>query len=296
MQSYLENFTQYLAEEKTLAENSILAYSRDINEFHIFLANKNINNPCDVTETEIIAFLFHLKSQGKSSSTVNRKLASLRVYYYFLGTHNNMLKDPTKGIKPPKIEKKKIEYLTVEEIEQLLSISDSSAKGLRDKALLEVLYASGMRVSEIAGTDLANINLRIGFITVNGEVGKARVIPLGRPARAALEAYIYEARPLMAKDKDKSKEALFLNYNGERLTRQGIWKVIKENAKVAGIEIKITPRALRNSFAIHMIQNGADLKTLQELLGHENMTATQIYLSFSKNRIKDVYDIAHPRA
>jgi len=153
-----------------------------------------------------------------------------------------------------------------------------------------------MRVSEIAGANLADINLRIGFIMSGGEHGKARIIPLGRPARAALETYFYEGRPKLIRDDDNDCQALFVNYNGERLTRQGIWKLIKGYAKGADIEHKLTPQTLRNSFAVHMIQNGADLKSVQELLGHEDMTATQIYLSVSKNRIKDVYDRTHPRA
>ncbi len=296
MQSYLLEFTEYLESEKAMSRNSMLAYGRDIKDFLSFLVGKKIADPCEVTETEIIAYLFSQKANGRSAATVNRKLVSLRTYYCYLNMYKNMNGDPTRGIKPPKIERKKMEYLTIDEIEQLLSNPDESIKGCRDKALLEVLYASGMRVSEVSATDLSNINLRIGFITVDGEAGKARVIPLGRPSRAALEVYIYEARPRLLREGKPDTEALFLNYNGDRITRQGIWKIIKENAKSANIETQITPRTLRNSFAIHMIQNGADLKTLQELLGHEDMTATQVYLSFSKNRIKDVYDIAHPRA
>ncbi|MDD3873984.1 MAG: tyrosine-type recombinase/integrase, partial [Methanosarcina sp.] len=202
----------------------------------------------------------------------------------------------TENIKSPRIERKEIQYLTVTEIERLLSQPDDSIKGIRDKALLEILYASGMRVSEIAGADLEDINLRIGFILSRGEYGKARIIPLGRPARAALETYFYEGRPKLIREKNRNCQALFVNYNGERLTRQGIWKLIKQYAKGAGLGKKLTPQILRNSFAIHMIQNGADLKSLQELLGHEDISATQVYLSASKNRIKDVYDKTHPRA
>ena len=296
MESYLERFKTYLEEKKSLAQNSLLAYGRDIQDFHVFLQEKGITNICDVTKTEIVSYLLFLKNQGKSAATVNRKLASLRAYFQYLQSDQVFSHDPTEGIKSPKIERRKVEFLTVEEVEKLLTIPDDSNKGQRDRALLEVLYASGMRVSEIAGTDLPNINLRIGFIMIEEEFGKARVIPLGRPARAALESYIYESRPSLLRNKEPETQALFLNYNGERLTRQGIWKIIKENAKIAEIDMKITPQTLRNSFAVHMMQNGADLKTLQELLGHEDLTATQIYLSFSKNRIKDVYDNTHPRA
>jgi len=296
MKSCLAEFRGYLAEKKSLAKNSLLAYGRDVQDFHVFLQEKDITNIRDVTKTEIVSYLLSLKNQGKSSATINRKLASLRAFFQYLKSDKGFSQDPTEGIRSPKIERRKLEYLTVEEVEKLLTIPDDSVKGRRDKALLEVLYASGMRVSEIAGADLSNINLRIGFIMIEEDFGKARVIPLGRPARAALESYIYESRPSLLRNKEHETQALFLNYNGERLTRQGIWKIIKENAKAANIDMKITPQTLRNSFAVHMMQNGADLKTLQELLGHEDLTATQIYLSFSKNRIKDVYDNTHPRA
>jgi len=296
MESNLSLFIKYLAEEKAMASNSLLAYGRDVNDFIIFLSEKGISDLDDVTKTEVISFLLALKNHGKSAATVNRKLASLRSFFYYIKSRKGLAIDPTEGIKSPKIERKKLEYLTVEQIERLLTKPDDSIKGRRDRALLEVLYASGMRVSEAAAADLSNINLRIGFITTDGEHGKARAIPLGRPARAALEAYIYESRPMLLNHEGPETQALFLNYNGDRLTRQGIWKIIKLNAKAADIDAEITPKTLRNSFAVHMIQNGADLMTLKELMGHEDLTATQVYLSFSKNRIKDVYDHAHPRA
>ncbi len=296
MEAYLSEFAEYLAEKKEMARNSMLAYGRDVHDFFVFTREKGITDVAEVTKTEVIAYLLALKNQNKSAATVNRKLASLRAFFHYLESQKGFSHNPAEGIKSPKIERKKLEYLTVEEVEQLLARQDDSPKGLRDKALLEVLYASGMRVSEATEANLSSVNLRIGFIMTGGEGGKARVIPLGRPARAALEAYIYESRPSLCRDKESDTEALFLNYNGERLTRQGIWKIIRDSAKASNIDAKITPQTLRNSFAVHMIQNGADLKTLQELLGHEDLTATQVYLSFSKNRIKDVYDNTHPRA
>jgi integrase/recombinase XerD len=296
MEDCLLEFTDYLSNEREMAKNSTLAYGRDLNDFLVFIKEKEIISPQEVTNTEIISYLFFLKNEGRSTATVNRKLASLRTFFCFLSTHKGMAHDPTNGIKTPKVERKEMEYLSLEEVEQLLSNPNDSVKGIRDKALLEMLYASGMRVSEAVGTDLSSVNLRIGFIMIDEDVGKARIVPLGRPARAALEKYIYEARPAFLCGEKSEEEALFLNYLGARLSRQGIWKIIRENAKEAGIKNKITPKMLRNSFAIHMIQNGADIKTLQELLGHEDVTATQVYLNYSKNRIKDVYDNAHPRA
>jgi integrase/recombinase XerD len=203
--------------------------------------------------------------------------------------------NPTQNIKSPRIERKAIEYLTLEEVDKLLSVPDDSLIGMRDRAMLELLYATGIRVTELIEANLEDINLRMGFITCAGEQSKARIIPIGRPARAALESYIYDARPAIVKEK-KDQKSLFVNYTGERITRQGMWKILKEYGRKAGLEEKLTPNVLRNSFAVHMIQNGADLKSLQELMGHEDISATQIYLTVTKNRIKDVYDRTHPRA
>jgi len=296
MDQYLNEFTAYLSQEKRMAQNSLEAYKRDVLEFAEMIRKKQDLRLDEVSNTEIVAYLLKLKNDGKSAATVNRKIASLRAFYNYMVLRNNIKTNPTLNIKSPKIERKEIEYLSIEEIEILLSKPDRSIKGIRDRAILELLYATGIRVSEIVETNVEDLNLRMGFVVCNGEHGKARIIPLGRPARAAAEEYIYEARPKLLRDNNGDEKALFLNYNGGRFTRQGLWKLLKEYAKLAGIENKLTPQTLRNSFAVHMIQNGADLKSLQELLGHEDINATQIYLSVSKNRIKEVYDRTHPRA
>lgn len=296
MELYVNQFIEYLKTERKLSQNSLSAYSRDLREFLRFLSEKGIGSPEEAAETEIVAYLLKLRNEGKSGATINRRTASIRAFYGFLAAQGRIKENPTVKVKTPKTERKAIEYLTIEEIELLLSQPDQSLRGLRDKALLELLYASGIRVSEVTGTNVEDINLRIGFVTITGEHGKARIIPLGRPARSALETYIYDVRPKLLRDQEKEDTALFLNYYGERMTRQGLWKLLKEYAKKAGLEHKLTPQILRNSFAVHMIQNGADLKSLQELLGHEDISATQIYLSVSKNHIKTVYDQTHPRA
>ncbi len=249
----------------------------------------------EATNADVVAYLLHLKSAGRSGATINRKLASIRSFYHFLIRQGEMTEDPTLNIKSPRLPRKKIEFLSIHEVELLLEQPDETPKGIRDRALLELMYASGMRVSELAMANLSDLNLRIGFITCTGEHGKARVIPVGRPARAALENYVYEGRKVLLRNKEED-DALFLNYLGERISRQGVWKIIKEYAGRAGLDTKLSPQILRNSFAAHMIQNGADLKSLQELLGHEDITATQIFMSVSKNRIMDVYDKTHPRA
>ncbi|MEG1930811.1 MAG: site-specific tyrosine recombinase [Anaerovorax sp.] len=296
MNKKIEDFICYLKTEKKLSDNSLSAYRGDLYEFDRFIGEKGVTDLAEVQNTQVVAYLLNLKHEGKSRATANRKIASLRAFYNLLLQNGQMKDNPTLNIKSPRIERKAIEYLTVEEIDKLLSAPDDTIKGIRDRAMLELLYATGIRVSEITETDVEHINLRMGFVTCTGEHGKARIIPMGRPARAAMEAYIYEARGKMLKDDHRDEPALFLNYQGQRLTRQGLWKILKEYAKEAGVAHKLTPQILRNSFAVHMIQNGADLKSLQELMGHEDMAATQIYLSVTKNRIKDVYDRTHPRA
>lgn len=278
-----------------MSANTLEAYSRDVSEFISFEGARGNTDILAVTSTEIVAFLHNLKAMGKSAATVNRKLASLRAFFNYLIAERLISDNPTANIKSPKIERKGVEYLSLEEIDTLLSIPDESPKGIRDRAMLEVLYATGIRVSEIIEANLEDINLRMGFITCSADQSRARIVPLGRPARAALENYIYDVRDMLIRE-NKGEEALFVNYYGKRITRQGLWKVLKEYGAKAGIEHKLTPNIIRNTFAVHMLQNGADLKSLQELMGHEDITATQIYLSATKSRIKDVYDKAHPRA
>ena len=292
---YIEQFSDYLKNTKKKAANTVEAYERDVKEFTSFVAARGIADVTDVKNTEVVAYLLELKNAGKSAATVNRKLASVRSFYRFLLEKGKIDEDTTNNIKSPRIPRKKLQYLTIEEIDKLLSAPDDSLRGKRDRAILELLYATGIRVTELIEANVEDINLRMGFITCAGEQSKARIIPMGRPARAAMEEYIYDVRDKLLRD-NKDDKALFLNYYGQRITRQGLWKILKAYGESAGLEHKLTPNIIRNSFAVHMIQNGADLKSLQELLGHEDVTATQIYLTVTENRIKDVYDKTHPRA
>ncbi len=289
----LEQFETFLREEKKVAANTIQAYIKDLQHFETFILARG-GRFNDVTNTDILAYLMKLKEEGKSGSTVNRKLASIRTFYNYLLREVEVLENPTENIKSPKIEKKEIEYLSVEDIDKLMQLPGEGAKGLRDKAILEVLYATGIRASELIDMKLDDVNLRMGFIKCSGEHSRARVIPMGRLCRAAMEEYMYESRDKMLKG--NSNDFVFVNYVGEPMTRQGLWKVLKEYGELAGFEVNLTPQVIRNSFAIHMLQNGADLKSLQELMGHEDIAATQAYLAVTKNRIKDVYDKTHPRA
>ena len=292
---YIEQFIDYLKNEKKMAPNSLDAYGRDIRDFEQFLSERGSAGLPGATRNDVTAFLNKLKADGRSPSTLNRKMASIRTFYNYLQDKQLIIENPARGVKTPRVEKKELEYLSIKEIDKLLESPDDSLKGRRDRAILEVLYATGIKVSELIDANLEDVNFRMGFITCYGESRKTRIIPMGRPARAALEDYVYEVRDqLLGENKDEP--ALFVNYYGKRLTRQGLWKVLKEYGEKSGIKHKLTPNTLRNSFAVHMLQNGADLKSLQELMGHEDISATQVYLAATKNHIKDVYDRTHPRA
>jgi integrase/recombinase XerD len=292
---YQDDFLRYLEKERKMAQNTLEAYKRDVMDFFVFAKEAGVDEIATLSNTDVVSYLLKMKAENKSAATVNRKLASIRAYFNYLQEKGKIKGNPTVGIKSPKIERKDLEYLTLEEVDLLLQMPDKSIRGMRDSAILELLYATGIRVNEIISANVEDVNLRIGFFTCPGDHGKARIIPMGRPARRAVEEYIFDARDMLLKDK-KSENALFVNYYGQRMTRQGLWKILKEYAAKAGINNKLTPHTLRNSFAVHMIQNGADLKSLQDLLGHEDISATQIYLTVTKNRIKDVYDKTHPRA
>lgn len=290
----IDRYEAYLKNERKMSVNTVQAYVRDIRHFAEFVSGRGVADVSDASNAEVVAYLMNLKTAGRSQSTVNRKLASIRIFFEFLQRDGLVSTNPADEIKSPKIEKKEIEFLSIEEIERLMSLPDQTQKGRRDRAILELLYATGIRASELIQMKVGDVNLRMGFIKCDGEHSKARIIPMGRLCRKAMEDYILDARDIMLRGKET--EALFVNYMGEAMTRQGLWKVMKEYGEMAGLEISLTPQIIRNSFAVHMLQNGADVKSLQELMGHEDIAATQAYLAVTKNRIKDVYDKAHPRA
>ncbi len=289
-----EKFEEYLKKERSMASTSLRAYISDVKEYDIFLSGRG-KSPEEAGNADVAAFLMHLKDAGKSGATVNRKLASVRAYYDYLIGEDRIERDPTGNIKSPRIARREIEYLSIEEVNHLLDATDDTPKGIRDKALLELMYATGMRSSEVSLANIYDLNLKIGFISCTQENGKTRIIPIGRPARAAMERYISEVRDTLIGE-NGSNDALFVNYMGQRISRQGIWKILKFYGEKAGLSASLSPQILRNSFAAHMIQNGADLKSLQEILGHEDITATKMFLTLSRNRIMDVYDKAFPRA
>ncbi len=290
----MEQFEAYLKNEKKMSANTVQAYVRDVRHFDDFVKSRGLMDVSEASNAEVVAFLMNLKTAGRSRSTVNRKLASIRTFFDYLQKSGSVSDNPTEDIKSPKIEKREIEFLSIEEIERLLSLPDDTHKGIRDRAILELLYATGIRATELIQMKTADVNLRMGFVKCDGTHSKARIIPMGRLCRKAMEDYMLDVREKMLRGKES--DVLFVNYIGEPLTRQGLWKVMKEYGEAAGLNISLTPQIIRNSFAVHMLQNGADVKSLQELMGHEDIAATQAYLAVTKNRIKDVYDKAHPRA
>ena len=275
-----EEFNRYLKDTKKMSDNTVEAYGRDIDAFARFLAGRD-KDLDEATNTDVVAYLMDLKSGGRSRSTVNRKLASLRVFYKFMIGTRRIQEDPTEEIKSPKIARKDIDYLSYEDVIALLEEPDNSIKGKRDKALFEVLYATGVRVSEIIEMRLKDVNLRMGFVSCSGTHGRARIVPMGIPAQEALREYLEHSRKIMMKNQDPEdpESMLFVNYLGEPMTRQGFWKVLKAYGKSAGLKEEITPYMLRHSFAVYSLKNGEDIHKVQSTLGHSAIYFTNEYTS-----------------
>lgn len=297
MDTHVKDFIHFLIVEKGLADNTILSYERDLKSYIKFLMEKErITSFQEVKRIHIVHFLGFLKEQGKSTRTIARHIASIRSFHQFLLREKVASEDPTVHIELPQLERTLPKVLSMKEVEQLLDSPKANDHfGLRDKAMLEVLYATGMRVSELIGLNLDDIHLSMGFIRCIGKGNKERIIPIGRAASEALEMYLCKGRPKLVSKKYKD-EALFLNHHGRRMTRQGFWKILKRLALEAGIEKELTPHTLRHSFATHLLENGADIRAVQEMLGHADISTTQIYTHVTKTRLKDVYSHFHPRA
>lgn len=295
MNKVINDFIKYLSVDRELSNNTIESYSRDLNQFELYLENNKINDIYNINKTIILTYLMNLQKVGKSTSTVSRNLASLRSFYQYLLNEGSIKKDPTVNLKSPKSERKLPNILTTAEIEILLVQPDlSTAKGVRDKAMLELLYAAGIRVSEIISLELSDINLDMGYIVCSKDLVNERIVPIGKISVDILKLYKDKYRAEYVKDINNS--FLFLNYYGKKLSRQGFWKILKSYAKKANIDKKITPHTIRHSFAVHLLQNGADLKSVQEMLGHSDISTTQVYVQIKDNKIKEVYKKAHPRA
>lgn len=293
MDKQIKLFLEFLQNDKKLSDNTLQSYRRDILQFEKFLDANDINFS-KATEENIEDYLKELQKEGKKTSTASRSLATIRSFYQYLLRTKKVKEDPTVSIQSPKIEKRVPSVLTSEEVELLLDQpKDVDLKGTRDKAMLEFAYATGMKVTEIIDLNIEDVNFDENTVLCsNGK--KARIIPLGTLAEKALKEYVEDARPIMVKD--ETNKALFVNVNGDRLTRQGFWKIVKYYKEQAHIEKDITPHVLRHSFATHLLQNGADLKSIQAMLGHSDISSTQIYAQFQTPELKNIYKKAHPRA
>ena len=293
MEKQIKLFLDFLKNDKKLSDNTLQSYRRDIEQYEKYV-NDNKINYLKATEETIIQYMDYLREENKKESTISRNLASTRSFYQFLIRSKKIKKDPTMTIESPKVEKRVPSILTSKEVELLLDQpKDVDLKGTRDKAMLEFAYATGMRVTEMISLNLDDVRLDEGYVVCRGK-NKSRNIPLGSMSLKALKEYIEEARPYLIKNEDE--EALFVNVNGTRLTRQGFWKIVKFYKEQAHINKEITPHILRHSFATHLLQNGADLKAIQTMLGHSDISSTQVYMQFQDAGIKNEYKKAHPRA
>lgn len=294
MLDLIQAYENYLSKVKHASENTITSYMRDIRQFSQWLSATEGIDVIDASQVNIGDYLQHQEAEGRSGATMSRCLASLKNFYLYLVSSGFLEKTPVTDIHVDRGEKKLPQILTGREIELLLAQPVCvDAKGYRDKAMLEVLYATGMRVTELISLDIDDINLDLGIIKCNG-AKKSRAIPLYPMALRALSIYVREVRESMISNPNES--ALFVNINGNRMSRQGFWKILKHYQDTAHIDKEITPHTLRHSFAVHLLENGADVGSLQELMGHCDISSTQMYTQMVNQKLKSVYEKCHPKA
>jgi len=295
LEHLIEQFVYYLTVEKGLATNTVHSYETDVFYYIDFLRNNGCVDLENSTSTHIIAYLRQLRQKGRKTSTISRNMASVRAFYSFLSRDGLIRSNPTENMESPKIEKKLPRVLSVAEVETLLNTpNERTPMGLRDRAMFELIYATGIRVSELVTLSTTDVNLNVGFLKCFGKGSKERIVPLGELASRFVGLYLDHARPVLAKRKEEA--SLFVNHRGEAMSRQGFWKMVKKYAALANIEKSITPHTLRHSFATHLLENGADLRSVQEMLGHADISTTQIYTHVTRGRLREVYAANHPRA
>lgn len=294
MKELIDSFLDYLLVERALAKNTILAYRQDLNIYLDFMIQRGINALSKVTRNDIVEFMFFEKDKKISATSISRRLAAIRMFHRFL-TRERVLKiDPTTLIESPKLWKKIPDTLSLNEVEALIAQPDvRDHQGARDKAIFETLYATGMRVSEATDLKTNNVNLDIGFLRCIGKGNKERIIPLGKKAIHSINRYLEFSRPYFLKK--KISQNIFISRSGAKLSRQSVWKLIKRYAKEAKIKKPIKVHTLRHSFATHLLERGADLRSVQEMLGHSNISTTQIYTHIDKERLKSIHKMFHPR-
>lgn len=295
MVAEINHFIIYLREVKKTSKNTEVSYQRDLMQLASFLGQQGIMEVDKVTKTSLNSYVLHLEKEGRATTTISRTLASMKAFFHYECSEGRIQKDPAELLKAPKVEKKAPTILTVDEVNCLLSQPDGdSPKELRDRAMLELLYATGIRVSEIIHLKKADVNLTVGYITCRDE-HKERMIPFGKVAKLALSAYLERGREHLLRD--QASEWLFTNCNGRPMSRQGFWKIIKFYGDKAGIKADITPHTLRHSFAAHLLRNGADIHAVQAMLGHSDMATTQMYMNYTRGEsVRRSYTGAHPRS
>ena len=294
MTDLINLYETFLLEVKQSSANTVASYIRDLRQFDLYVKENLDCSLSELTTEQATVYFAWLTNCGKSSATVMRSLASIKGFYNYLLSTGILEVNPVRAIHLSKTEKKLPQILTGQEVELLLAQPKcTDAKGYRDKAMLELLYATGIRVSELIALDVDSVNIPAGFIRCTGG-GKTRMIPLYPAAVRAIQTYLIQIRPSMIAD--PAETALFVNLSGERMSRQGFWKIIKHYQQTANIQKEITPHTLRHSFAAHLLENGADLKSIQEMLGHSDISSTQIYAQIVKQNLKSVYNKFHPKA
>ncbi len=294
MDELLTSYQSYLAGEKKASQNTVSSYMRDLNQFAAWLEEHHPSDLRKVKQANVSEYVEWLTGKGKSAATVTRSVASIKSFYMYLQGKGEVKANPAKGVATAKVERKFPEILTSREVELFLEQPQCvDAKGYRDHAMLELLYATGIRVSELISLNEKDVSLSAGFIRCESK-GKERIIPIYPAAVKAMSDYMKDVRPQLIADPEET--ALFVNMNGERMSRQGFWKIVKHYQETAQINKEITPHTLRHSFAVHLLENGADLRSIQEMLGHADISSTQIYTHVVKKQLKDVYQRAHPRA
>ncbi|MDD5097531.1 MAG: site-specific tyrosine recombinase XerD [Candidatus Omnitrophica bacterium] len=294
MKELIDSFLDYLSVERGLAKNTITAYREDLNIYLDFISSCGINALSKITKNDITEFMLFEKNKGISPISISRRLAAIRMFHRFLARERILKTDPTTLIDSPKLWKKVPDTLSLNEVELLIAQPDPrNFQGARDRAILESLYATGMRVSEATNLKASNINLDIGFLRCIGKGNKERVIPLGKKAIQSIKRYLEFSRLHFLKK--KTSEFLFINRSGNKISRQSIWKLIKQYALQARIKKPIKVHTLRHSFATHLLERGADLRSVQEMLGHSNISTTQIYTHIDKDRLKSIHKMFHPR-
>lgn len=292
MQETIQSFTDYLQTEKKASKNTEVSYQRDLRKLAVFLKEHGIEKPEQMNATVLNSYLLYLEREHFSPATISRSIAAIHMFCQYACQEGKMVSDPSKALQPPRVERKMPEILSIAEVDLLLrQPKTDTPKGIRDKAMLEMLYATGIRVSELIHLKTQDVNLMMGYITCRDE--KERIVPFGGTAKKALEQYLGSARAALMHGRED--DVLFVNCSGGPMSRQGFWKILKSYAKSAGITADITPHTLRHSFATHLLQNGADLKSVQEMMGHADISTTQMYLHLGVNKIRDVYRKAHPR-